>query len=187
MSENKRLAILLALIRQLRASECPCGDAHYQIGGVFLQELLGVPLEMNIILYYYSIYAPETDEGISMMRADYLLTARVGEREWPTFHITEAGSRFLEYYAAAVAPYLPAIRFVAERLAPLSIAEVMGLGTALYVWQQHPEWPAERQAAEIARLNPNRNSLEALAALQFLARMRADSEALKQQGLGPAA
>jgi hypothetical protein len=187
MSGNHRLAIFLSLIQDLRASGCPTGDAHFQIGGVILQELLGVPLEMNVILYFYSIYAPETDAGVSMLWADELLRPRVGERPWPTYHITEGGVRFLAYYAAAVEPHLPAIRFVAERLAPLSIQEVMGLGTALYVWQQHPDWPALQQAAEVARLNPNRDSLQALDALKLLARLRAESEALKRRDPAPAA
>ena len=180
MSDMIQLAVYLSLIQHLLATGHPCGWAHLRVAGVFLQEVLGVRLKMNVILSLYSIYAADLEEGACRLQARYLLKERVREREWPTYALTDRSAHFLDYYAASVAPYVPAIRFIAERLGPLSIAEVMGLGTALYVWQQHPEWKPEQQAAEVTRINPNRNSSEALADLQLLARIRGESEALKR-------
>lgn len=51
MNRTQRQAILLALIQRLREKGSWCGETHIQKSAYFLQELLGVPLDLNVIFY----------------------------------------------------------------------------------------------------------------------------------------
>src|SRR5688572_30291608 len=85
MSENERLTVLLSLIRHLRSNGCVCSETYFQKAGIFLQELLGVPLELNVYLLQYSVYAGDLDDAINAMRAYNVLKYKLDEAPaWET-------------------------------------------------------------------------------------------------------
>ena len=51
MKKLQRDAVLLSLINEMKARGSWCGETHIQKATYFLQELLGVPMNFEFILY----------------------------------------------------------------------------------------------------------------------------------------
>jgi hypothetical protein len=60
MNRTQHQAVLLSLIQQLRENGSWCGETHIQKSAYFLQEMLGVPLGLNVIFCGWSITSPYT-------------------------------------------------------------------------------------------------------------------------------
>ena len=91
MNRTQRQAILLTLIQQLRDNGSWCGETHIQKSAYFLQELLGVPLELNVIFYKHGPYSFDLGDEVTALRCDLLLSLQSREpvhrgEPWPTEH-----------------------------------------------------------------------------------------------------
>lgn len=73
MKKLQRDAILLSLINEMKAKGSWCGETHIQKATYFLQELLGVPLNFEFILYKHGPYSFDLGDEVTAMRADSLL------------------------------------------------------------------------------------------------------------------
>ena len=178
MNQRQRQAVLLSLIQHLRDNGSWCGETHFQKSAFFLQELLGVPLALNIIFYKFGPFSFDLSDEITAMRADLLLTVKAREPYGPSLVPTENVPNALRWFSATLAHFLPAIRFVAERLAKRNVAELERLATALYVTLQKPGATAGELADEITRLKPHVSADEAALALQAVYRMRSEMDGL---------
>jgi hypothetical protein len=179
MTQTQRHTILVSLIQQLRQQGSWCGEADIQKSAYFLQELLGVPLDLNTIFYKESPYLPDLGDEITALRCESLLTVKSREPYGASLWPTEQAQRLLDHSPTTLQTYGPAVQFVAERLGPKKVAEVGQLATALYVLRQMPDAGRNEQAREFKRLKPHVTHDEALAALQTVEEMRAELNGVK--------
>ena len=178
MTRRQRQVVLLALIQRLREKGSWCGETHVQKSAYFLQELLTVPLDFNMIFYKHGPYSFDLSDEITALRGDFLLSVQSREPYGRRLLPTEHAQRLLERFPKTVQAHDPAVRFVADRLGPKNVAELERLATALYVYRERPDASRESQAREINRLKPHVSHEEAIAALKTVEHMRA---ALKAQ------
>ena len=82
MERFGRAAVLLSLIEKLRDGDSWCGETHVQKGTYFLQDLLGVPLEFDFILYKHGPFSFDLSDEISWMRANDLLRLQPQQRPY---------------------------------------------------------------------------------------------------------
>ncbi len=177
MNRTQRQAILLALIRLLRENGSWCGETHIQKAAYFLQELLGVPLDLNVIFYKHGPYSFDLADEITALRGDLLLSVQSREPYGPSLWPTENAQKLLDRFPTTLAAYDSALRFVAERLGGKNVASLERLATALYVLRQMPSPARETLAREIHRLKPHVPYEDALAALQAVQGMQAELKA----------
>jgi hypothetical protein len=185
MDRSQRQAVLLSLIQHLRDNGSWCGETHFQKSAFFLQELLKVPLDLNVIFYKYGPYSFDLSDEITALRADLLLTVQARDPYGPSLLLSENAATVLARYPATLARYGPAIRFVAERLGPKNVSDLERLATALYVSLRKPQATAEEQAEEITQLKPHVSLDDAGAALQAVSRMRTEMERLDRHDPAP--
>ena len=178
MTRTQRHAVLLDLIRQLREHGSWCGETHIQKSAYFLQELLGVPLDFNMIFYKHGPFSFDLNDEVTALRGDLLLDVQCREPYGPSLWPNENAQRMLGRFPKTLGTHGPAVRFVAERLGPKKVVDLERLATALYVLLQMPEAKRDEQAREIHRLKPHVTHQEALVALQSIERMRAELKAL---------
>jgi len=179
MTRTQRQAVLLALIQELRKNSSWCGETHIQKSAYFLQELLGVPLDLNMVFYKHGPYAFDLSDELTALRADLLLSVQSREPYGPSLTPTEQAQRVLDRYPRTLQAHASSISFVAERLGPKNVVELERLATALYVIRQNPEASRDEQAHEINRLKPHVSYNEAVAALQTVEGMQDEMKALK--------
>jgi hypothetical protein len=187
LNDHERDIVILWLIQEIRAGAGGCNSAVLQKCAVFLQELLGVPLDMNVILHVYAPYSFDLKEDVGGMLSQRMLVSRYREPYGAELVPSEHAPQFEAIYARTVAKYRPAIRFVAERLGNKPYLELERLSMALYVSLRRPEASREDLAGEIVRLVPRISFLDALEALEAVNRMRSEMEALNHHEPAPAA
>ncbi len=178
MNRTQRQVVLLSLIDHLRQNGSWCGETHIQKSAYFLQELLSVPLDLNVIFYKHGPYSFDLSDEITALRSDQLLSVLSREPYGPSLLPTEQAARLLGRFPITLNRYGPAIRFVAERLGMKTVVELERLATLLYVVLERPEDSTDEQAAEILRLKPHVSMNDARAALQAVKAMRAEVEAM---------
>jgi uncharacterized protein YwgA len=67
MKEAQNRAILVTLIKSLRSKGSWCGETHIQKAAFFLQQLTGVPIDFDFILYKHGPFSfdlRECDAGL---------------------------------------------------------------------------------------------------------------------------
>src|SRR5438105_13237303 len=139
MERLPRSAVLLALLDQLHAHGSWCGETNVQKSVYFVQELLDVPLGFDFVFYKYGPFSFELSDELTALQGDGLLRVVIRDpRYGPSLLPGEAGPSFLERFPRTRARYVPALRFVAERLADKNVTELEKLATALYVMKQNP-------------------------------------------------
>jgi hypothetical protein len=178
MNQTQRQAILLELIQRLRSNGSWCGETHIQKSAYFLQELLGVPLDLNFIFYKHGPYSFDLGDEITALRADELLSVQAREPYGPTLLPTEQAGEILQQFPRTLKKYGPATEFVARRLGPKKVAELEQLATALYVLLQERERSREEQAREMTRLKPHVTYEEAVASARAVETMQTELDEL---------
>jgi uncharacterized protein YwgA len=183
MERGQRSAVLLTLLEQLQTHGSWCGETHVQKSAYFAQELLGIPLGFDLILYKHGPFSFELSDELTALQADGLLTEKVRDpRYGPSLLPGPVSEQFLGRFPKTRQRFSPIIQFVAERLARKNVTELERLATALYVKRKHPGVSSQPQLAEaIQSLKPHVSFDDALAALQVVDGMTEDAKALGER------
>lgn len=140
MNEVTKAAILSELADKMLAQGNWCGETHIQKSTFFLQELLGVPLGFEFILYKHGPLSFDCRDFLASMRADQLLENKVRpDRFGPTLHTTEVSKEHRKRYLFTLAKYADTINFVAQKLGAMNVSELEQVSTALFVIKNEPE------------------------------------------------
>ena len=133
MKKLQRDAVLLSLINEMKAKGSWCGETHIQKATYFLQELLGVPMNFEFILYKHGPYSFDLSDEVTAMRAVSLLEYLTRLPYGPSLFPTKEGKEFLLRYPKTLSNYADKINFVADKIGILGVADLERLATALYV------------------------------------------------------
>ena len=77
MERIKNITILLQLIESLRKNGSWCGETHIQKAIYSLQQLKGVPLNFNFVLYKHGPFSFDLRDELTAMRADGLIAFKI--------------------------------------------------------------------------------------------------------------
>jgi hypothetical protein len=178
MERSQRTAVLLSLIAQLQSRGSWCGETHIQKTAYFLQELLGVPLAFDFVLYIHGPVSFDLADEITAMQCDQLLGVVVRDPLFePRLLPSQTSQNFLARFPLTRQRYEHPIRFVAERLARKNVAELERLATALFV-SRMPDAPADptARALKISQLKPHIQPEQARAAVLVVDRMSEEAK-----------
>src|SRR5580700_3742872 len=98
MTEPQKDVVLLSFIECLKENGSWCGETHVQKGTYFFQELMGVPLDFDFILYKHGPYSFDLKDKITALRADLLLTVVSRDPYGPSIVLGENSSALLERF-----------------------------------------------------------------------------------------
>jgi hypothetical protein len=163
MERFQRAAILISLVRSLRAHGSWCGETHMQKSSYLLKELLSMPLDYIFVLYKYGPYSFDLSGDLTAMRADALLRQEVRPYPYgPAFIPGEASDQILPLFPRTLKRYADPIEFVASRLGAMGVADLERVSTALYVTrEQGAPTDVERRAERIVALKPHVSLVDA--------------------------
>ena len=179
MNRMPRAAVIVSLIEALRAKDSWCGETNVQKACFFLQELTGVPLALEFVLYKYGPYSFDLTDELTAMRADCLLALRVRDpRYGPCYVPGELAGPLLERYPKTIARYADEVEFVAQRLGGKGVADLERVATALYVRKEAGDSGVSEKARQITQLKPHISLSDAQTAIRDVDKMFADAEQL---------
>lgn len=170
MKRLQRDAVILSLIENLRAKGSWCGETHIQKATYFIQELLGVPLEFEFILYKHGPYSFDLSDELTAMRADSLLKLQPQLPPYgPSFIQTNGSKLIKKRFPRTLKKYSPMVKFVADKIGDKGVAELERLATALYVTRQiNKDCNIESRAQCIHLLKPHVSLNEARDAVRLI-------------------
>ncbi|MFZ2146435.1 MAG: hypothetical protein WAV28_04370 [Sedimentisphaerales bacterium] len=156
MDEWKRRTILLSLIEKLVGNNSWCGETHIQKSSYFLQELSGVPLGYDFILYKYGPYSFELSDDITAMRANKIVELEPMPAPYgPTIVASERSKLLKKLYPKTMKRYKENVTFIADQLAKYNVAELERIATAFYVSRQQRSSNNRKVIAQITRIKPH--------------------------------
>lgn len=168
MNRIQKAAVLACLVDRLRENGSWTGETHLQKGVFFLQELLGVPLGFDFMLYKHGPFSFDLRDELTTLRADYILELEVQSPPYgPKFRTTESGREIKRRHPKTLATYGAQIDFVATVLGNNGVAELERLATALYVTLEEDTSVADR-ARRLHEAKPHVSNNEAFEAVERL-------------------
>lgn len=178
---RRRAAVALRLARLLREHGSWCGETHLQKATYFLQELLGVPMEYEFVLYKYGPYAFDLHDQVRVLRArGYVDVERQPYPYGPQLVVTERGRDLEERFPNTLHRYEAPLAFVAERLGTKTVTDLEQLATALLVTLENGELQtAEERANALTELKPHVAATRAQAAVEEVDALITDSEPVR--------
>lgn len=178
MNDLPLFRLILTVAGKLRERGSWTGETHVQKVGYFLQELLGVPLKADYILYKHGPYSFDLRQTLGAMRALQYADWRPNQYPYGPTLVEGELAATLRRFTKEPVEYNARIDFVAEWLGPKRVAELERLGTALYVTLE--DQAAQDRAARICELKPHVTPADAQAAVAELDAMIALA---REQGL----
>lgn len=167
MKRMHRDAVLISLIKEMKARGSWCGETHIQKAAYFLQELMQVPMSFEFILYKHGPYSFDLSDEVTAMRADSLLEYKTRLPYGPSLFPTKEGQEFLIQYPKTLSKYAEKIQFIAEKIGTMGVADLERLATALYVTLNENEEGKSREI-RITELKPHIRIDEAAEAVKKL-------------------
>lgn len=184
MDARERQAVLLAVVERLGAHGSWCGQTHIQKAVYFLQELLGVPLQFDFVLYKHGPYSFALADELAAMRADG--TLRMVAQAYPYGPSLLAGGNaglLKSTYGRKAECFAYAVDFVAHKLGKKNAVELEKLATAMYVTAEMGHTGADERAARLVQHKPHVNKSDALAAVIEVDALASEASAIKSQAV----
>jgi hypothetical protein len=167
MERLRKAAVLTELARRMIDQGSWCGETHLQKAVFFLQDLLGVQLDLTFVLYKHGPFSFDLREELSAMLADGLLEIKPQQEPYgPKLVPTERGRLLRDRYPKTLARFSCSIGFVADRLGDKGASELERLGTALLMKLREQDRTLDELADKIHAFKPHVSVEDARAALE---------------------
>lgn len=173
MERLQIVSLIIGLLKGLKKKDSWCGETHLQKSIYFLQELAGVPMGFDFILYKHGPFSFDLRDELTAMRADRLIEHVFRPAPYgPSLGPTKSGSNVYNHFPVTVKKYSGELEFVADRLGNKGVGELERMGTALYVMLENPDANIQTNADYIHKLKPHVSVQDARLALRAVERMK---------------
>lgn len=152
MNDLPLFRLILTIAGELRHHGSWTGETHVQKVGYFLQDLFGVPLKADYILYKHGPYSFDLRRTLSAMRAYKYVEWQPNPYPYGPSLVEGQLAGTLRRFTPEPIEYRDKIDFVTESLGTKRVAELERLGTALYITLT--DAPQDR-VARICELKPH--------------------------------
>ena len=129
----QKSAIVVSLIDSLKENGSWCGETHIQKTTFFLQELFGIPLDFDFILYKHGPFSFDLRSLLSFMFADVFLAYEPFPGYGPKIKTIEGSDFLRKNYSVTINKYSSKIKSVAKIFGDKNVAELEKIATAYYV------------------------------------------------------
>ena len=177
MDRLRRAGLLTRLIEGLRNNGSWCGETHVQKATFLAQELAGIPLGFDFILYKHGPFSFDLRDELTALRADGLLKL---ETQWPygpRISPTPQSEYIEGLYPRTLEKYGTAVAFVTNRLSNKGVSELERLATAFYVNLREDKTSVDERATRLTELKPHISKKDARDAIQAIDKIAEDAEA----------
>lgn len=170
MERLQRDAVILSLVEQMDKEGSWCGETHIQKACFLLEELLGVPLGFEFILYKHGPYSFDLNDELTAMRADITLKLQTTFSSYgPSFRPARNSKQIKEKYHKTIETYETKIKFVAKKVGSNGVSYLERLATALYVTRyENTDGTSENRSRKIHELKPHVTLEEAREAVKTI-------------------
>ena len=151
MNPPDRRILICHLVDGMRQHDSWAGETHIQKCVLFLQNLVGVPMEYEFVLHLHGPFSFELRSELALMRARLQLDVEPHIGYGPSFTLGTRGKLAMKVRTG----YETAINFVAKEISPGEVRQLERLSTVFFLQQADPSRGDAEVAAEVNRLKPH--------------------------------
>lgn len=178
MDDVKRYVVLLSLLEAMNNQESWSGETHLQKSVYFLQDMLGVPLNFEYILYKHGPFSFELRDELATMRAHLLVTLEGKDPYGPSFCPGPSSQALKDRFGKVWDEYGKQKQFVAERVSKQDVTSLERLATGLYVTGEMPGSDVQSRARRITELKPHVRFDQAQTAIEEVDKLSEDCRSI---------
>lgn len=182
MNRLQRVSLLAELMDRLIEQGSCCSETLAQKMSFLFQELLGVPLGFDFILYRHGPFSFELTDELTAMRADEQLVFR--ERAFPfapDLVPADASKDLRKRFSNVVARYARELEFVSEHLAVKDGTEIESLAMALFVQNELPFGDADDHVRRLCEIDRYLAASQAAVILSALTKIKYERKTLQTE------
>lgn len=137
MQRIRRAALVSALANKMHDHDSWVGETHLQKGVYLLQDMLGVPMDVEYVLFKHGPFSFQLREELGAMRADDILKI-VPQRPpyGPRLYSDDGAKRLQEKFPKTLIKYEPQLDWIADHLGDKGVVELEKLATAFWVTEE---------------------------------------------------
>ena len=162
MEDFDRRSLIAKLVRSMRIKGSWAGETHIQKCVFFIQEMLGVPMGYEFVLYKHGAYSFDLRRELASMRVDLQLDVEPRYPYGPSFTLGQRGDQ----YSDRISEYDHAMQFVSQELSAKEARELERLSTAFFVQSREPGSNDNEVASRVTELKPHISSTAARDAVE---------------------
>ena len=151
MNDIDRTSLIVKLVKAMRNDGSWAGETHIQKCVFFTQEMLGVPMGYEFVLYKHGAYSFELRRDLASMRVDLQLDVEPRDPYGPSFTLGQRGDQ----YSDRASEYDYAVQFVSRELAAMEARELERLSTAYFVQNMGLGSDNNEVASRVTELKPH--------------------------------
>jgi uncharacterized protein YwgA len=155
MNNLIRWSIILELISNLKDIGSWCGETHIQKCTFFLEEMLGVPLELDFIMYKYGPYSFDLSDDLTAMRAYNYIDLIPQDPYGVSYCLVDEVNKLKKFYPNDVEEYSEKISIVAEYFGNKTVVELEKLATAFFIHNNKGLNTINEIAASLHEIKPH--------------------------------
>lgn len=172
MDRMAKAALIAELIERLRQEGSWCGETHVQKAVYFLQNLMGVPLQFDFILYKHGPFSFDLRDELTALRADGILRLETRGLYGARIAATDQSIYIREFYPRTLSRHNKVIDFTSGQIGKKGVVELERLATALYVTRQSGRQASiDNRVKTLVTLKPHIPEEEAQKAVSFVDHM----------------
>jgi hypothetical protein len=183
MKRSQRAALISLLNTEMLNRGSWCGETHIQKAIFFLQDLLGVDVGFEFVLYRHGPFSFDLRDELASMQADNLVELTVRREGYGPAYIPTAFSKiYLERFPKTIEKYRDQIEFVAEQIGDKGVGELERLATTLFIAHRESIEDTGERAQRLVDLKPHISLLEARLASEQMERLAHRARSLHISG-----
>jgi hypothetical protein len=156
LSSSVRFAIVLDVIKKLRAKGSWCGETHLQKALFILQDAMKSNFDYKFIMYKHGPYSFDLKTELAAMKASNIIEFNFpAEGYGPRIATTNFGERLYEVNKENIERYHKMNQFIADWFGSEDVRYLERVATAYFVTAKHPREPITSRAKRINSLKPH--------------------------------
>src|SRR5215831_16503577 len=153
---STRYAVILDLIKKLRAKGSWCGETHIQKAAFILQQISKSKLRYKFVLYKHGPYSFDLRDELTAMKASGIIEFAFPQQGYgPSVKPTKFGEKLHDVNKEEIGRYAKIIDFVATWFGSKDVRYLEKVATAFFISSKYTRAPVSSRAKKLISLKPH--------------------------------
>jgi hypothetical protein len=180
LPHSVRYAVILHLIKKLRAKGSWCGETHVQKAAFILQQIAKSKLGYKFVLYKHGPYSFELRDELTAMKASEIIEFTFPQQGYgPSIKLTKFGEKLYDANKQEIGKYAKVADFIANWFASKDVRYLEKVATAYFISSKHYREPVISRAMKLTTLKPHVDLADAEEAVRVVDQKREEAKMIE--------
>jgi len=182
LSYSSRYAVVLDLIKKLRAKGSWCGETHIQKAAFILQNISKSRLGYKFVLYKHGPYSFDLRDELTAMKASEIIEFTFPQQGYgPSIKPTKFGERLYEVNKEEIGRYAKIVDFIANWFGSKDVRYLERVATAYFISCKHSREPVSSRVKRLINVKPHVDLVAAEEAVRIVDQKREEAKTIEKK------